>query len=232
MRGLRMVLLAERIEGYGLFSSQDTGWTTCKLGTVTPQEERSSATREKTIAATIDCLIELGYHGATIAAVAERAGISRGAVSHQYPDKSLLVVDVIEEIARRRLGDLLSTLGTLTAARRVEVGLDELWAEFKKPIFLAALELYIGARNDPALHPRVLRLECDIDESIRKLIRSMAGPVADAAADALTVHANVLINTMRGLAVMHAAGAPREPLERAWLQARADALAALRSLAG
>ena len=72
-------------------NAQDTSWPTCKIGTVTTQEERSSVTREKTIAATIDCLIELGYHGATVAAVAERAGISRGAVSHQYPDKSRLV---------------------------------------------------------------------------------------------------------------------------------------------
>ncbi|HZZ46798.1 MAG TPA: TetR/AcrR family transcriptional regulator [Pseudonocardia sp.] len=199
---------------------------------MTTQEERSSVTREKTIAATIDCLIELGYPGATIAAVAERAGISRGAVSHQYPDKSRLVVDVIEEIARRRLAEAHSALGTLAGSRRIEVGLDELWADFKKPIFLAALELFVGARNDPHLHPRVLRLECDIDESIRELIRSMAGPVGDAAdAAALTVHADVLINTMRGLAVMHATGAPQEPLERAWIQARADALAALRSLA-
>jgi AcrR family transcriptional regulator len=196
---------------------------------VTTQVQRSSATREKTIAATIDCLIELGYHGATIAAVAERAGISRGAVSHQYPDKCRLVVDVIEEIARRRLAEALHTLGTLAGSARIEVGLDELWAEFKKPIFLAALELYVGARTDPQLQPRVLRLEWDIDEAIRDLIRSMAGPVTDA--DALTVRADVLINTMRGLGVLYATGAPREPLERAWSQARADALTALRALA-
>lgn len=197
---------------------------------MTTQVERSSATREKTIAATIECLIELGYHGATIAAVARRAGISRGAVSHQYPGKNRLVVDVIEEIARRRLAEALTALGSLPGCRRIEVGLDRLWAEFKKPIFLAALELYVGARNDPALHPRVVQLEWDIDESIRELIRAMAGPVADP--EALTVRADVLINTLRGLAVLHATGAPREPLERAWSQTRADTLTALRALAG
>ncbi|HEX4248952.1 MAG TPA: TetR/AcrR family transcriptional regulator, partial [Pseudonocardia sp.] len=163
------------------------------------QVERSSATREKTIAATIDCLVERGYTGATIAAVAQRAGISRGAVSHQYPDKARLVVDVVEEIGRRRMSEVRAVLDTVPAGgRRIEVGLDELWRAFKGPVYTAALEVYVGARTDPDLHPRVLQLELDIDEAIREVVRAMTGPTRDR--DELDLRADVLINTLRGLA--------------------------------
>lgn len=192
--------------------------------------ERSSATREKVIAATIACLVERGYPGMTIAAVAERAGVSRGAVSHQYPDKARLVVDVVEEIGRRRTDEVLAMLAEIPAGpRRVEAGLDALWEKFHDPIYTAALEVYVAARTDPALHPRVLQLEEDLDEAIRAVIRAMTGPVRSS--KRLEVRADVLLNTMRGLALMHATGARPEPLDRAWAQARADARDALLALA-
>lgn len=194
------------------------------------QVERSSATREKVIAATIACLVERGYHGVTIAAVAERAGVSRGAVSHQYPDKTRLVVETVEEIGRRRTDEVLALLeATPAGSRRIEAGLDALWAKFRDPIYAAALEVYVAARTDPALHPRVLQLEYDLDEAIRAVIRAMTGPVRAAAR--LEVRADVVLNTMRGLALMYATGAAAEPLERAWRQARADAAASLGELA-
>jgi AcrR family transcriptional regulator len=196
---------------------------------VPTQLERSSATREKTIAATIECLVERGYAGATIAAVAERAGVSRGAVSHQYPDKARLVVDVVEEIGRRRTAELRAVLDTVPAGdRRIEVGLDELWQAFKGPVYVAALEVYVGARTDPDLHPRVLRLELDIDEAIREVVRAMTGPTRSP--EELDTRADVLINTLRGLALLYATGAPTGPLELAWSRARADSRDALSTL--
>lgn len=192
--------------------------------------ERSSATREKVIAATIACLVERGYHGVTIAAVAERAGVSRGAVSHQYPDKARLVVETVEEIGRRRTDEVLELLSDIPAGpRRIEAGLDALWSKFQDPIYAAALELYVAARTDPALHPRVLQLEYDLDEAIRAVIRAMTGPVRSP--KRLEVRADVLINTLRGLALMYATGAPTGPLDRTWAQARADARASLLALA-
>lgn len=190
------------------------------------QLERSSATREKIIAATIECLVERGYHGATIAAVAQQAGISRGALSHQYPDKARLVVEVIEEIGRRRASEIRAVLeATPAGSRRIERGLDELWRTFKDPIYVAALEVYVGARTDPELRARVLQLEQDIDEVIREVIRAMSAPTRHR--DELDLRADVLINTLRGLALVRATGAPTEPLERAWALARADSRDAL-----
>jgi AcrR family transcriptional regulator len=186
------------------------------------QAERSAATREKVIAATIDCLVERGYAGATVAAVAERAGISRGALSHQYPDKQGLVIDTIEEIARRRSLELHEQIeGLRPGRRRVARGLDELWDAFTGPVFVAALEVYVAARTDVVLAPRIGRLETELDQRLREFIGVL---VADRAPADLDAVADVLVNTLRGIALLWATGAPRAPLERTWQRVRAEAL--------
>jgi hypothetical protein len=104
-----------------------------------------------------------------------------------------------------------------------------MWRVFREPIYLAALELYVGARTDPELHPRVLQLEFDVDEAIREVVRAMTGPTTDAGQAEL--RADVVINTLRGLALMYATGAPLEPLMRTWALTRADTLESLSALA-
>jgi AcrR family transcriptional regulator len=186
------------------------------------QLERSALTREKALAATVECLAESGYRGTTITAVAERAGISRGALSHQYPDKQGLVVNAIQEIGRRhteRLHELIESLPR--GRRRVEVCLDGLWAVFREPIYSAALEVYVGARTDPLLQPHIVALETGLDDMLREFVRAAIGP---SDAPLLDERADVLINTLRGLALLHATGMPIEHLERTWARARADTL--------
>jgi AcrR family transcriptional regulator len=48
------------------------------------QAERSAATRDALLDATIVCLVEDGYANTTTSRVAERAGVSRGAHLHHF----------------------------------------------------------------------------------------------------------------------------------------------------
>ena len=52
------------------------------------QAERSAATREALLDATIDCLVEEGYASITTSRVSERAGLSRGAHLHHFHERS------------------------------------------------------------------------------------------------------------------------------------------------
>jgi AcrR family transcriptional regulator len=63
------------------------------------QEERSATTRQTVLDATIACLIDHGYHGATTTAIQERAGVSRGALTHQFPSKNELLAAAIVHLA-------------------------------------------------------------------------------------------------------------------------------------
>ena len=84
------------------------------------QEERSAATREKVIQATIDCIVEEGLHNTTAARITAHSGITWGAIAHQFGDKDSVLFAVVERngeiVPRGRHGDV-----ALDAADRIEI---------------------------------------------------------------------------------------------------------------
>ena len=62
------------------------------------QEERSAATRAKVVEAATECVAELGYRGATMSAMAQRAGVSWGAMQHQFGEKDAIFDAVLERV--------------------------------------------------------------------------------------------------------------------------------------
>ncbi len=67
------------------------------------QAERSETTKRKLIEATVRCLIRDGYNGLTTPKICADAGVSRGAMQHQFPSRSDLVRATIEHVFRERL---------------------------------------------------------------------------------------------------------------------------------
>lgn len=57
---------------------------------------RSLETRRKLLASAREAFSDLGYHKASTPAIAKAAGVSRGALYHQYPDKEALFRDVVK----------------------------------------------------------------------------------------------------------------------------------------
>lgn len=60
------------------------------------QEERSASTRAKVVTAATECVAELGLRGATLTAIADRAGVTCGAIQHQFGEKEALLDAVLE----------------------------------------------------------------------------------------------------------------------------------------
>ena len=58
--------------------------------------QRSASTRAKVIAAARDVLFSQGYSGATLHAIRDAAGMSLGAIQHQFPTKAKLMAAVVE----------------------------------------------------------------------------------------------------------------------------------------
>lgn len=59
------------------------------------QEERSAETRAKVVVAATECVAERGLAGATLTAIAERAGVTWGAIQHQFGEKDALLDAVL-----------------------------------------------------------------------------------------------------------------------------------------
>ena len=59
-----------------------------------PKQDRSRATRQRLLEATVHCLAELGWSAATVSVIADEAGISRGALQHHFPTRQELIAAV------------------------------------------------------------------------------------------------------------------------------------------
>jgi AcrR family transcriptional regulator len=123
----------------------------------TIQEERSADTRRRLLDATIECLYERGYAGASTPDIARRARVSRGAQLHHFPHKRELVVRALKYAFDLRLERLREVAAELPAAPEARVGalVDLLWQAFKGPIYYAWLELVVASRTDSALREAV-----------------------------------------------------------------------------
>jgi len=131
------------------------------------QEERSAATRERLIAATLDCIAELGYPEATTTVIAERAGLSRGALQHHFASRTDLIVTAIEAVAAElNLRFDAAGLASIPLDQRVAAIVDHYWKVFSSPMFRAALSIWLAVGADPVLgrrlRERVVRFRNDI----------------------------------------------------------------------
>ncbi|MGD9862255.1 MAG: TetR/AcrR family transcriptional regulator [Pseudodonghicola sp.] len=67
------------------------------------QDRRSQATKRRICRAAISCLDRLGYAETSFARVQEKAGLSRGAITHHFPTKQALVAATAMELLSNAL---------------------------------------------------------------------------------------------------------------------------------
>lgn len=129
------------------------------------QDERSIETRRKLIAAAIDILSDKGYAAATTTAIARRAGVSRGALQHQFGTRYQLLAAVSDQLTL----NMLAVDRSLRAGGRLEVrvrsALAHYWRVYTGPVFLAVLNIRFGATDDAPLNARLRRHFAGIDRS-------------------------------------------------------------------
>src|SRR5436309_5589865 len=86
------------------------------------QAERSATTRQALLAAARRLWGARGYAEVGTPEIAEAAGVTRGAMYHQYPDKTALFLAVLEAVE----GDVIQRLAQAVAAARPETPADAL----------------------------------------------------------------------------------------------------------
>lgn len=118
--------------------------------------------RLRLLEATVDSLVELGWTGTTTTEVSRRAGVSRGAQLHHFPNKFELVTAAVKHLSIKRRDDLMANAQSLGAERRTRDVLELLSEQFTGSIFQAALELWVAARSDEALRAQMIDFEREI----------------------------------------------------------------------
>jgi AcrR family transcriptional regulator len=124
-----------------------------------PKQDRSRATRQRLLEATIDCLAEKGWAAATVSVVAERAGVSRGAAQHHFPTREDLITAALTYMFDTRTDQAMTAAVTEPGPARTEAVVSGLVESYTSPLFKAALQVWTHAAADPALRERIVPLE-------------------------------------------------------------------------
>jgi AcrR family transcriptional regulator len=192
-----------------------------------PQQDRSRVTRRRLLEAAVECLAERGWTGSTVAVVAERAGVTRGAAQHHFPTREDLFTAAVEHVAAERLAAVHSRAETLppTGPARTEAVVDMLVRMYTGQLFRAALHLWVAAAAEAPLRERVVALENKVGREAHRAAVEFLGVDDRAAGVRETVQAT--LDMARGLALadlLSDDSARRSRVVRRWARILDDAL--------
>ncbi|MGW6782589.1 TetR/AcrR family transcriptional regulator [Streptomyces sp. NPDC054987] len=160
-----------------------------------PKQARSRVTRRHLLEAAVSCLAEHGWAGSTVSAVAERAGVSRGAAQHHFPTREGLFTAAVEYVAEERSTALRDLFHAGPAARPAVV--EALVDLYTGALFRAALQLWVAASNEEQLRPRVTELEARVGRETHRIAVELLG--ADESVPGVRETVQGLLDMARGL---------------------------------
>lgn len=121
--------------------------------------------------AAVACLAERGVPGATVSAVAERAGVSRGAAQHHFPTREELLLAALRHMVDSRGADLRRRVASVQAGPgRTEAVVQMVVDAFSGPDFDAALQLWAAAAGEPALSAQLIPLEEQVGRELHHAV--------------------------------------------------------------
>lgn len=128
-----------------------------------PQQDRSRITRRRLLDAAVDSLAQVGWTATSVALVAGRAGVSRGAAQHHFPTRESFFEAVIDHITEQRMAELARAAeGLPEDAGRTEAVLELLVGSYTGPLFRAALQIWTAASSEDSLRARIIPLEAEV----------------------------------------------------------------------
>jgi AcrR family transcriptional regulator len=163
-----------------------------------PQQDRSRATRQRLLDATIESLAEVGWDRTTVVAVAARAGVSRGAAQHHFTTRDDLVVAAVTRVRESILTDMRSRVGEVAAREDRSLAVVELLGDVWTSTFgRAATHLWVAASTDPKLQDLVLPLERKLNHDIYEVTLDLLG--ADATRPQVRESVGLTLQVVRGM---------------------------------
>jgi AcrR family transcriptional regulator len=114
------------------------------------RDEQALATRRKLLDVAIALLSEGGYAALTSSGVSARAGLTRGAFQHHFPNRLALVRAVVDETTAELMELPVANLGE-TIRERISAVVDRYWDYFRSTYYTAMIQLTLGNLKDVAV---------------------------------------------------------------------------------
>ncbi len=135
-----------------------------------PQQDRSRATRARLLESAITCLADQGWMATTVAAVAEHAGVSRGAAQHHFPTREALFLAALEHVMRVRRDELAEQVDRRAEPPNTLDVVNLVFDLFSGELFRAALTLWVAAAAEPELRAQVIPLEARLGRDVHRVV--------------------------------------------------------------
>lgn len=166
-----------------------------------PQAQRSAETQTKLIEAAITCLHRVGFASTTVTMVADEAKVSRGAMSHQYPTKTDLMLAVVEAVYEQDARAYNQSMAAVPPARWLADLPSTMWEVISRPSGTAVMEIMLGSRSDPDLADKLRAMQSAIDvRAHRWIVDRMTDAGLSDRADGEAIH-RVFVSAIRGLSM-------------------------------
>ena len=163
---------------------------------------RSARTREKLMRATIECLYELGYDRTSTVLVTKRAGVSRGAMLHQFPSKADLMMAASDYIRlQRRAAHQAALDGIEDPLEKLRRVVDISWSELSTPSGVARIEIMLASRSDASFGARFSELNAELDRRHKEWMWTLAEAAGIADRPAIETITTLYAAALRGLAI-------------------------------
>jgi AcrR family transcriptional regulator len=122
------------------------------------RSERRARTRAALLEAAVRVYARRGFDGATIDAIAEEAGFTKGAVYDHFGSKENLLFALLDEHLAAQIAEQVALFDPeKESAERPRIGADRWMAELddNPDLFRLFVEAWVRAQRDPELMPRV-----------------------------------------------------------------------------
>jgi AcrR family transcriptional regulator len=131
---------------------------------------RSEATRRRVVDAAVACIAAEGFQASNLSRIARYAGMTTGAIQHQFGDKSTLLAEVVER-GYEQMVDRIARMpgGEEPLAARVSRLIAALWSGYDAASTRAGLEILFAMRGDAAFHARSIAFLAAMHQRVDRL---------------------------------------------------------------
>jgi TetR/AcrR family transcriptional regulator, regulator of cefoperazone and chloramphenicol sensitivity len=162
------------------------------------------STRARVIDAAVACILEEGFYRASSNQIARRAGVTWGVIQYHFGTREALLLAVhergLEELARC-LSDAVIKGETVEA--RLGSFVDALWAYYRRPEFLAYMQVMLNLSHDPttaeSTRDAMQSVQYHVEERMRSLVREVLGE--ECTDEQVEETGRFVYNVVRGLAL-------------------------------
>ncbi|MCV6621929.1 TetR/AcrR family transcriptional regulator [uncultured Pseudoteredinibacter sp.] len=136
-------------------------------------EERSNQTRSNILEATVRCIQQHGYQGATMSLIAQESGVTRGALQHHFGNRRIeLIAQAAEHVYDQYYAQYLPILQDEDPRKLLK----DVW-QLQKQLFhqketIVLIQIWLACRSDTELSERILPLFKELDSKLSEQWRN------------------------------------------------------------